>query len=331
MLVNSEGYWLKSKDPQDEWGFMLKRALTLGNRYPAVWSQVRALERGQLRYASGLWTWRSVYPLKSGEVSSAGTAAAAGPSQGRVSEDSFVWKVVARVPPEQLAALGAKTAYRYFVIAVSLLSLLALVSWLVALALDDQAKARGLLQRLATTDGLTGLANHRYFMEQLKQYWSEYQRRPEIPVGVVMMDLDHFKSVNDNHGHAAGDMVLQHFGRILRASLRQTDTAGRTGGEEFCVLLRGSDREGVRVYAERVRAQLEAEPVVIGGVSLTITLSSGASAFMTGDSIPTAAVQRADTALYRAKNAGRNRVEIDSPPVAPPAFEDGVGDTSSSA
>lgn len=309
-LLNGDGYWLKSPDPADEWGFMRKRPLTFGSRYPAVWSRVGALERGQWLTASGLWTWRSVYPLKSGEVSSAGTEAAAGPSAGRVSQDSYVWKVVARVRPEQLAALAGETAGRYGVIGASLLGLLAVVSWLLALTLDDRARARELLERLATTDGLTGLANRRFFMDQLQRYWSDYERRPEVPVGVLMMDLDHFKAVNDGHGHAVGDMVLQHFANILHASLRQTDTAGRLGGEEFCVLLRGTDLDGVRRYAERIRRQLEAEPLSVGAASLRITVSCGGASFMADDAIPTAAIQRADAALYRAKAAGRNRVEL---------------------
>ena len=103
---------------------------------------------------------------------------------------------------------------------------------------------------------------------------------------------------------------MQHFSRILSASLRQTDTAGRIGGEEFCVLLRGSDLEGVRVFAERLRHQLETEPVVVGDVQLTVTVSGGGSTFWSTDIGPAAAMQRADAALYRAKAAGRNRVEL---------------------
>lgn len=259
-LLNGEGYWLKASDPADSWGFMFKQPLTLGHRYPEVWAQMRTLDQGQLHTSSGLWTWRTLYPLKSGAVSSTGTAEAAGPSQGRMYQDNYLWKAVSRVHPEQLTTLGAATATRYGIIAGTLIGLLAVVSWLLATSLADRAKARELLERLATTDGLTGLGNHRFFMDQLKQQWQVFQRHPAQPVGVLMIDLDHFKRVNDGHGHAVGDMVLQHFSRILRASLREIDTAGRIGGEEFCVLLRGSDLEGVRVLGERLRRQLETEP-----------------------------------------------------------------------
>jgi len=309
-LLNGDGYWLKGSDPADEWGFMFKQPLTLGNRYPEVWAQLRTAERGQLHTSSGLWTWRTLYPLKSGEVSSTGTAEAAGPSQGRMHQDNYLWKAVSRVHPEQLTALGTGTASRYGLIAGTLIALLAVVSWLLATSLADRAKARELLERLATTDGLTGLGNHRFFMDQLKQHWDVWQRHPVPPVGILMMDLDHFKGVNDGYGHAVGDMVLQNFSRILRASLRQTDTAGRIGGEEFCVLLRGSDLEGVRVFAERFRRQLETEPMVFGDLQLTVTTSCGGSTFLSTDTIPAAAMQRADAALYRAKAAGRNRVEL---------------------
>jgi diguanylate cyclase (GGDEF)-like protein len=227
-----------------------------------------------------------------------------------MNQDGYRWKAVSRVHPEQLAALGVATARRYSIIAGGLMGLLAVVSWLLALSLDDRARARELLERMATTDGLTGVANRRYFMERLSQYWSGFQRHPPLPVGVVMMDLDHFKRINDTHGHAAGDMVLQQFGRLLRASLRDTDTAGRIGGEEFCVLLRGSDPEGVRAYAERIRRQLEADPMTLGGARLATTVTCGGSIFLSSDAIPAAAMQRADAALYRAKAAGRNRVEL---------------------
>ncbi len=309
-LVNGEGYWLKAADSADEWGFMFDRPLTFGSRYPEVWARMRTTDSGQLRTSTGLWTWRTLHPLALGEVSSTGAAAAAGPSQGRVDRDGYAWKAISRVHPAQLAALGAATATRYGMIAGSLMGLLAVVSWLLASTLDDRARARELLQCLATTDGLTGVANRRYFMEQMQQYWSGFQRHPRLPVGIVMMDLDHFKAINDSHGHSAGDMVLQHFGRILRASLRDTDTAGRIGGEEFCVLLRGSDLEGVRAYAERVRHRLETEPVSLGTTQLAMTVSCGGTIFLGSDTIPAAAMQRADAALYRAKAGGRNRVEL---------------------
>lgn len=309
-LVNGDGYWLKASDPADEWGFMFDRPLTLANRYPDVWLRMRAADSGRLRTGTGLWTWRTLHPLRAGEISSTGVAAAAGPSQGRVSHDGYIWKAISRVPPEQLTALGAATAIRYGIIAGGLMGLLAVLSWLLASTLDDRARARELLQRLATTDGLTGVANRRYFMDQLKQYWSGFQRHPPLPVGIVMMDLDHFKAINDGDGHAAGDMVLQHFGRILRASLRDTDTAGRIGGEEFCVLLRGCDLEGVRDYAERIRHQLETDPVFLGETQLAVTVSCGGAVFLSSDTIPAAAIRRADAALYRAKAAGRNRVEL---------------------
>ncbi len=309
-LLNGDGYWLMSRDPADEWGFMFKQPLTLGNRYPEVWAQLRTADQGQLHISSGLWTWRTLYPLKSGEVSSTGAAEAAGPSQGRMHQDNYLWKAVSRVHPRQLTALGAETATRYGIIAAILIGILAVVSWLLATSLAERAKARELLERFATTDGLTGLDNHRFFMDQLKQQWYLFQRHTELPAGILMIDLDHFKGINDGHGHAVGDMVLQHVSRILCASLRQTDTAGRIGGEEFCVLLRGSDLDGVRVFAERFRRQLESEPVIVGHLQITVTASCGGSTFLSTDTIPAAAMQRADAALYRAKATGRNRVEL---------------------
>lgn len=210
----------------------------------------------------------------------------------------------------QLATIYEQTTLRWATITAVLLALFGLGAWRLALALDAKADAHERLEGYATTDELTGMTNRRIFMERLKRHWAEFRRRPDFPVGVVAMDLDFFKRVNDTYGRAAGDAVLRHFARIVQASLRETDTAGRVGGEEFSVLLPGSDFAGVRAYAERVRAQLAAEPVAWGATPIAITVSIGASAFLKQDGRAEAALERADEALYRAKAAGRNRVEV---------------------
>lgn len=166
-----------------------------------------------------------------------------------------------------------------------------------------------MLEKLSTTDPLTGLRNRRFVDEVLAL---EVLRASRYHTGltVLMADVDHFKRVNDAHGHAAGDAVLSHVGRVIAAQLRGTDVAGRYGGEEFVVVLSHSALEGAAVLADRMRAALgEGTPASVDGVAIEITISVGVAQLAAGESAA-ALVQRADAALYAAKAAGRDRIEI---------------------
>jgi diguanylate cyclase (GGDEF)-like protein len=154
------------------------------------------------------------------------------------------------------------------------------------------------LGELAIRDELTGAYNRRYLMETLARERSRAERLSD-PFAVCVLDLDHFKSINDTRGHAAGDEVLRHFAAAAPRALRGIDTFGRFGGEEFLMVLPGTQREGALAAAERVRAAAEA-----GG---QVTVSIGVATHRRGEDI-NALLHRADEALYQAKAAGRNRV-----------------------
>jgi two-component system, cell cycle response regulator len=170
-----------------------------------------------------------------------------------------------------------------------------------------------LLQELALTDPLTNLPNRRAVVN-----WAERQlggsARHKFPLWMVLMDLDHFKSVNDNYGHVAGDAVLKRFGEILLTSTRCCDICGRMGGEEFLQVVTHSDEEGIRTYAERLRNQFAAEKFRFGGSCVTVTASLGVAGFTGGERPPefSEILRRADAALYRAKKMGRNRVQVET-------------------
>jgi diguanylate cyclase (GGDEF)-like protein len=173
-------------------------------------------------------------------------------------------------------------------------------------------------QELATTDPLTGLRNRRYFQDRLREECARSDRMYQ-PVSLIMMDLDHFKNVNDRHGHPVGDQVLAHAARLLSGSVRSCDVACRVGGEEFAVLCPGAREDEARRVAERVRRALERTPLAVGGeLEVTITGSFGL-AVREPDSGTEDLVRQADHALYQAKAGGRNRVEAapDEPTPAP--------------
>jgi diguanylate cyclase (GGDEF)-like protein len=170
----------------------------------------------------------------------------------------------------------------------------------------ENARLHDMVERQALLDGLTGLANRRAAADALHAEAARAERL-ETPLSVVLADLDGFKDVNDAHGHAVGDEVLRVVAEVLRETLRESDVAGRWGGEEFLLLLPGADEEGAAQLAERVRAELSSRniPSVPG---LRVTASFGVAEYA-GETNTEQLVAAADSALYRAKRAGKDRVE----------------------
>lgn len=161
---------------------------------------------------------------------------------------------------------------------------------------------------LALTDPLTGLYNRRY-MEAHLDTLIERARQSHRPFSVVMIDIDHFKPINDTYGHDAGDDVLRQFARRIQCNLRGIDLACRYGGEEFVIVMPDADMPTAEAVAERLRSQIAATPFPVseGARNLDVTISIGIAARVEGDR-PDSLLKRADEALYRAKRSGRNRV-----------------------
>ena len=173
-----------------------------------------------------------------------------------------------------------------------------------------QETLRGMMRQLedlASTDELTGLYNRRHFIRRAE---AELGRlRPAHQSGLALIDLDHFKRINDLHGHATGDRVLQSFATVARSCLRDDDILARYGGEEFVLLLPNTDAEQFKACCERLReAFANAQPLDVQLQAGQLSLSVGLTLLRTGDELDEA-LQRADEALYRAKHNGRNRCE----------------------
>lgn len=185
-------------------------------------------------------------------------------------------------------------------------------SRLIELHRQLEAKNR-LLEELALTDPLTKLPNRRAIEDWARRQLSGAARHG-FPFWVVLIDLDHFKRVNDTYGHDAGDMVLKRFGEVLKTNTRLSDICGRIGGEEFLQVLTYADEPSVRMVIERVRKQFAAEAFPFGGNTIHVTASFGVAGFQGRTPPPfSELVTQADAALYRAKNSGRNCAEIVSP------------------
>ncbi|MBU1665018.1 MAG: PAS domain S-box protein, partial [Gammaproteobacteria bacterium] len=177
----------------------------------------------------------------------------------------------------------------------------------------ERRAAEDELRRLAATDALTGLANRRHFLDQMTLALAR-QKRHDTHTALLMLDLDWFKNVNDQYGHAAGDEVLRHTAAVMASSLRRIDLLGRLGGEEFAILLPDTEADGAHEFAERLRQLVAAQPTHGESGDIPITLSIGVTSFAAQDSDIDAILARADRALYRAKENGRNRVELEPLP-----------------
>lgn len=171
------------------------------------------------------------------------------------------------------------------------------------------SEANDQLLTMSRTDALTGLDNRRHLGERLHEMW-EHSQRLHGPLALVMCDIDHFKRVNDEHGHQAGDAVLQQFAALLKAEAREIDRVGRYGGEEFVLILPGTVLDAAVTFADRLRAAVEAHTFTFGdGETLHRTMSCGVAAWphpRIDDQ--EALIRAADEALYVAKETGRNRV-----------------------
>ncbi len=186
--------------------------------------------------------------------------------------------------------------------------------------LQDELTRRGdELDRSSRTDVLTGLFNRRHLVEQLTTHLLTARRHGQ-PVGVLLLDIDHFKRVNDTYGHLAGDEVLIEFSRRIELQLRGGDVAGRWGGEEFLVILPQTGMSGTFEVGEKIRVSIASQPFITSAAVISITVSGGSAVGpgASGEDL----VQRADTGLYEAKDGGRNRIV---PTMAPQPLELGPG------
>jgi two-component system, cell cycle response regulator len=174
----------------------------------------------------------------------------------------------------------------------------------------ELAVANRRLANVALTDLLTGLPNRRSAMDQLDQAWSAASRSG-LPLSVMVVDIDHFKQINDTRGHLAGDHVLSELSRAVTPAIRTEDIFARYGGEEFVILSRTTPRAACRVVAERVRKTIEQHPFVFEGTRIPVTVSLGIGSLPDpGITTPEALLGMADKALYDAKRGGRNRVVV---------------------
>lgn len=211
-------------------------------------------------------------------------------------------KVMRDLPPYDVLTAQTLSGLRYFNITVTVL----LLTYLSGIYLRLVTKAEKELRILATTDPLTQLLNRRSLME-IAEYEVVQRKRHQAPLAFILADIDHFKSINDQYGHAAGDVVLKAVSQTLRQASREQDSIARWGGEEFLILMPDAAKDIAIKVAERLRQQVETLAVPFNGTVIKVSMTFGVSTHQ-NDEVVDAPINRADTALYKGKVAGRNQV-----------------------
>lgn len=172
----------------------------------------------------------------------------------------------------------------------------------------DRLKDLQELRALALKDQLTELPNRRYLNNFLSERWREYENL-EIPFGMIFMDIDHFKNVNDSYGHEVGDEVLKMVGKSTEAALRRGDLVGRWGGEEFIIVISTGDEDVLKIIAEKIRMLIEQSTLSYDGMEISVTVSLGATLPFLEDDLEKM-IKRSDAKMYESKKNGRNQVKI---------------------
>jgi diguanylate cyclase (GGDEF)-like protein len=300
MMLNSEGFWLQGGPEGRQWGFMYGIDDTFAKRNPDVWAAIASRKGGVHFTDDGVYVFRKVYPL--GEQK---------PGASEKFNDSanrhFIY--LSYISNELIEELTAKRLLIMEGTYLLLFLVVGVISLLFARNSVQKKRAFHKLQLYATTDDLTGVANRR---ELDKVALNEFKRASRFSrqLSVLMLDLDHFKDVNDSYGHDIGDRVLKHVAGLCADSIRGQDFLARYGGEEFTILLPETNLQNAARLAQRICDKIAVRPYQDRLHLISNTLSVGISGIECSDDDVMTLFNRADKALYEAKKRGRNRVVI---------------------
>ncbi|MEW8535408.1 MAG: sensor domain-containing diguanylate cyclase [Candidatus Thiodiazotropha endolucinida] len=308
VMLNSQGHWLQGVPEEQLWGFMYGCDETFATQKPDVWSSVTSSEKGSFFTDDGVYIFKRAYPLvrkRLGTLENVDESIVPSPNRA----EKRYWIFLSHISNNLIEDLTAKRMIVATITYLLLFLVAGVISVLFAKNSVQKKQAFRKLQQYATTDDLTGLANRR---ELDKVALREFKRATRFTrhLSVLMLDLDHFKSINDTYGHNIGDSVLRHVADICVGSIRGQDFMARYGGEEFTILLPETDIENGSKLAQRICDKIAAMPYQEGQQLISITVSVGASEIEDGDIDFNDLLNRADKALYEAKKRGRNQVVI---------------------
>lgn len=307
-FVNEDGYYLHHPDPAKEWGFMLGNAnQTLGVDDSEVWKIIAANNSGQIYTVNGLYTFQTTNPLDSNhhDIKEVGNGDSHHLSHG-INEDKYLWHVVSHVTKKKLHEYYLPVYVEFLVFYIVCLVLTAIAGVSLAHNIVKRRIVQKQLRQMALKDRLTGLANRSLFQDRLAML-VENAKRYNNPFAVIFFDLDGFKQVNDNFGHAIGDKLLIKVAKTLEQQSRKSDTVARLGGDEFVILYTNMDSiESVQNFVERVMDTFK-KKVVLEEYAISVGISVGIASFPENGENAEDVLKNADQAMYEAKKTGKNR------------------------
>ncbi len=307
MLINTEGYWLLHPEKEKEWGFMFedRAEITFAMTYPEEWRMVNELGAGQIHTKNGLFTFTTIYPLQESFRSSSGSGEPYKPSVKDLDPSEYFWILVSQIPSETMTGHTRTLMGRLFTIGAGLFILISYGAWQLALAITKRRIYQAQLVELALYDSLTGLPNRKYFFDRLEEGIAHAARHGRR-LGLLYIDLDGFKSINDTMGHDSGDELLVKVGTALKKILRKSDTVARLGGDEFAVILSEiKEMEDARLVGKKVVEAL-CQPFRLEAGTSQIGASVGAAIFPDHEDKVDTLIKQADTSMYKAKARGKN-------------------------
>ncbi|MCA8907477.1 MAG: GGDEF domain-containing protein [Rhodospirillaceae bacterium] len=302
MMLNGDGYWLIHPNQALTWGFMFPDRVD--DRMPVLfseeWGRMERRHAGTFRSASGLYTFRHIHPFS--EVGHC--VGFSGDDSEEEGFDDYEWILASHVPQADLSTYRRGLTFRTLAVAVPIVVLLGTIIRSLIAMMGQRQRYRAQLEALARYDGLTGLANRSTFEERLS---TELDRsgRYERKFGVLYIDLDGFKGINDTLGHDAGDEVLKSVAGLLKRRLRAADTPARLGGDEFAVLL--TEVPG-REACHEVAADLCGQVSGLDFQGHSVGASIGVAIWPDDGETQMEVLRRADQAMYLAKKSGKNQV-----------------------
>ncbi|MCP4125508.1 MAG: GGDEF domain-containing protein [Gammaproteobacteria bacterium] len=304
-MLNKDGHLLLGGPVRERWGFMFGRQASFPTKHPQAWNMMAMRQNGSIEHDSGSYLYATVSPL-----------ADALNVDTRDGSNSFLlpsgqanhihWKLISSSRTRDSMAFRDKATF-YMVLCIPILLVVTIFALIFSRLSVQKCQALCDLERLANTDALTGVASRRRFVAESEAEFARAKRYGR-ELAVIMLDADHFKSVNDTFGHAAGDEVLQQLAGICQGAVREQDLLARYGGEEFIMLLPESDLDGAFQLAERIRMLAASSPLQTAAGEVAITVSIGVSVISRKDDGFDHMLNRADKAMYNAKLQGRNMV-----------------------
>jgi diguanylate cyclase (GGDEF)-like protein len=341
-MINSSSYYLLHQDKNKEWGFMFdeKKSINMINDKPKLWEDIKNNKSGQLFLANSLFTYIKINPTENEYILFTKTQ---DNIQSKTSQE-YRWVILSTIPKEHFIKIKSEINQRLLWKLCTISIFIAFVSSLyskskyseylglemikeknselteknreIEIQKETLKKMNSYLEEKneqlflhSTVDPLTKTYSRRYFSELFSKELTKSKRHP-LPLCCIIFDIDHFKKINDNYGHLAGDYILQAISKVIHGKIRNEDIFGRYGGDEFLIALPETDLKAGVIVAEKIRKTISEETFIFSETGIKVTLSMGISAV--DDSVDTteAVINNSDSALYVAKRKGRNRVEI---------------------